>query len=206
MDIMSKITLTYFDIKGNRGQTARLALELAGKHYIDDRISFEEFRAMKPSFPFGSVPILQVDEHLFSQSNAINRYVGKTCDLYPSDPLQAAFCDEVMDGVEDIGNCIAPTMRIKDKEQLKATRAALSETSIPRYLKGLAKCLKRGGGKHYADNKLTIADLKSFVLVRWLIGGILDHIPSDVVKKSAPSLIAHHDMVFKIPKIMKHYS
>jgi glutathione S-transferase len=46
--------------------------------------------------------VLEVDGQNLAQSNAINRYVGKFVDLYPSDPWQAALCDEAMEAVEDI--------------------------------------------------------------------------------------------------------
>ena len=36
------------------------------------------------------------DGQVVAQSNAINRCVAKLADLYPSDPWQAALCDEVM--------------------------------------------------------------------------------------------------------------
>ena len=52
-----------------------------------------------------------------AQSNAINRYVGKITDLYPSDPWQAALCDEVMEAVEDIGTKIASTLFLSEEQK-----------------------------------------------------------------------------------------
>ena len=62
----------------------------------------------KSSLPYGALPVLEVDGKVLAQSSGINRYVGKLTDLYPSDPWQAAVCDEVMDAVEDVAHKSGP--------------------------------------------------------------------------------------------------
>ena len=76
----------------------------------------------KAHTPFGALPVLEVDGQKLAQSNAINRYVGKITDLYPSDPWQAALCDEVMEAVEDIGT--DREHPFLSEEQKKAERKA----------------------------------------------------------------------------------
>lgn len=201
---MSKLRLTYFNIKGSRGQVARHAFELADLAYEDDRISFTEFTEKKNEFPYGAVPILEVDGQVLAQSNGINRYVGKLCSLYPSDPLQAAFCDETMSAVEDILVKGQATMRMPDEEK-KLAREALADGPIPFFLKGLAARLRERGGKFFADNRLTVADLKVFLWIRSLNNGVLDHVPADIVSKHAPTLQEHHDRIWAIDKIREHY-
>ena len=51
---------------------------------------------------FNSVPVLEIDGKAVTQSNAMNRYVGKMAGMYPTDELQALYCDEVMDAIEDL--------------------------------------------------------------------------------------------------------
>ena len=97
---MPKLTLVYFDFHGGRGEPARLALSIGGVPFEDRRVTFAEWSAMKKETPYGSLPVLEVDGQRVAQSNGINRYVGKLAGLYPSDPLQAAFCDEPMDAVD----------------------------------------------------------------------------------------------------------
>src|SRR5919108_97647 len=97
-----RLKLTYFDFDGGRGEPARLALAVAGIPFDDDRVASPEWPALKPSMPFQALPVLEVDGIVVTQSNTINRYVGKLAGLYPADPLEAAFCDEVMDAVEEI--------------------------------------------------------------------------------------------------------
>jgi glutathione S-transferase len=83
---MSDYKLSYFDMKGGRGQVARLAFELGGVDFEDDRIAYRDFAGTKSSYPFGTLPILEHKGEILAQCNAINRFVGKLTDLYPGDP------------------------------------------------------------------------------------------------------------------------
>src|SRR6266850_6733685 len=159
---MPKLKLTYFDFHGGRGEPARLALSIAGIPFEDDRVPGADWPRRKPSTPFGSLPVLEVDGAIVTQSNGINRYVGKLANLYPSDPWQAALCDEIMEAVEDIGSKIAATMFLAD-EQKKAQRKALVEGPLPFYLARLQQRLEAHGGRYFAGDKLSVADLKVFV-------------------------------------------
>src|SRR5271169_6432198 len=80
---MSKLKLTYFDVHGGRGEPARLALSIGGIPFEDDRVAPSNWPSRKADTPFGALPVLEVDGKAVSQSNAINRYVGKLADLYP---------------------------------------------------------------------------------------------------------------------------
>ena len=98
---MPKLKLTYFDFDGGRGEAVRLALVLGKVAFEDDRVTFEKWQQIKSQQPYGALPVLYVDGAPVAQSNAIVRYVGKLTDMYPSDPLQAAFCDEILETVEE---------------------------------------------------------------------------------------------------------
>ena len=104
---MSKLKLTYFDFDGGRGEPARLALHIGGIPFEDERISPKDWPQFRDRTPFQAMPTLEVDGKVVTQSNSINRYVGKLAGLYPKDDFQALLCDEVMDAAEDIGTRIA---------------------------------------------------------------------------------------------------
>ena len=97
---MAKLKLTYFDFDGGRGEPARLALHIGGIAFEDHRIAGKEWPAFRDKTPFLAIPTLEVDGRVVSQSNSINRYVGKLAGLYPNDDLQAFLCDEVMEAAE----------------------------------------------------------------------------------------------------------
>ena len=203
---MPNLKLTYFDIHGGRAEPARLALYLGGVAFEDDRISFQEFGTNRASYPFKRVPLLHIDDIELSQCNSINRYVGKLSGLYPSDSLQAAYCDEVMDAVEDIVSQQVVTMRIKDEAEKKAAREALADGPITLYLQRLQAMLEAHGGEYFADGRLTVADLKVMVWVRSLRSGILDYVPADLPDKLAPKLLDHLDRVLEHPKVAEYYA
>jgi len=69
-----------------------------------------------------------------------------------------------------------------------------------------ARLLARGGGKYFADGKLTVADLKAFVHVRWLRSGSLDHVPTDLVERLAPALVSHQERIEAEPRVTAYYA
>lgn len=202
---MPNLKLTYFDIHGGRGEPARLALYIGGIPFEDDRVSFRDFAAKRASYPFKRVPLLQIDDIELSQCNSINRYVGKLASLYPSDPLEAAYCDEAMDAVEDILSQGVATMQMEDEAEKKAAREALASGPIPIYLERLQAMLEAHGGEYFADGRLTVADLKVMVWVRSLRFGILDYVPADLPDKHAPKLVEHLERVLAHPKVVEYY-
>lgn len=202
---MPQLKLTYFDFHGGRAEPARLALHIGGIAFEDHRFSFPEFAEVRKPTPFGQVPVLQVNGVQVTQCDSILRYVGKLAGLYPTDPLQALFCDEVMFVVEEAGMKIGPTFRMAGEEQ-KAARLALVNGSMPQYLGWLQSQLLAHGGTYFADNRLTVADLKVFVDVRGLNSGRLDHIPTDLVEKVAPALNAHMQRIAQTPAVAAYYA
>lgn len=203
---MPHLKLTYFDIHGGRAEPARLAMYIGGVAFEDDRISFQQFGANRSSYPFERVPQLQIDGVALSQCNSINRYIGKLAGLYPSDPLQAAFCDEAMDAVEDIVSQVGVTMRIEGDAEKKAARAALAAGPITTYLRQLQTMLESRGGEYFADGRLTVADLKVMVCIRYIRSGIIDHVPRDLPDGLAPKLVKHLGRIENHPKVREYYA
>ena len=149
---MAKLKLSYFDAHGGRGEPARLALAVGGVSFEDDRIAAANWPARKPSTPFGSLPVLEVDGQLITQCNTINRYVGKLADLYPTDPWQAALCDEIMDAVEDIDTQVGATFNMSEEEK-KIARAKLVSGPLPLFLERIERRLKERGGQYFAGGR-----------------------------------------------------
>ena len=202
---MPKLKLTYFDLHGGRGEPARLALSMGGIPFDDDRVAPSDWTARKPDTPFGALPVLEVDGQTLAQSNAINRYVGKLTDLYPPDPWQAALCDEVMEAVEDISTKLAATLFLPDEEK-KTQRKELVEGPLPFYLTRLQQRLKAHGGRYFAADRLSVADLKAFVWIRYLKSGALDHVPADLPDRVAPKLVEHYERFKNDPRVQAYYA
>jgi glutathione S-transferase len=202
---MANLKLTYFDFHGGRGEPARLALSMGGIAFEDDRVPFADWERRKVDTPFGALPVLEVDGQTIAQSNAINRYVGKLVDLYPSDPWQAALCDEAMEAVEDIISEIVPALFLPEEEK-KTRRKALVEGPIPFYLTRLQQRLEAHGGQYFAADRLSVADLKVAMLIRQLKSGALDYVPTDLPDRIAPKLVEHYERVKSDPGVKAYYS
>jgi len=91
-------TLTYFNTAG-RAFPLRVALFKAfGKDgWVDERIMFDQWRALKEKTPLGSLPYLTLGDGIthVAQSEALARWAGRHSGLYPQDPTAALLCDEV---------------------------------------------------------------------------------------------------------------
>lgn len=201
---MTDLRLTYFDIDGGRAEPIRIVMHAAGVDFDDHRISFEEFHRMREEQPFACVPVLEIDGQPVTQSNALLRYFGSKAGLYPTDPLQALYCDEAMGIAEDITHAIARTIGLQG-EALSQARMELAQGRLPAHLKQLERMLERGGGRYLVDDRLSIADLKVFILSRWLSGGALEHIPTDLVATAAPKLAEHRDRIQADPIVVAWY-
>ena len=124
--------------------------------------------------------------------------------LYPEDDTQALYCDEALGAIEDLLHRLVPTFGLEGDE-LKAAREKLVDGWISTFVRGLGEILERGGD-YFADNKLTVADLKVAFVVRWLNSGQLDHIPTDLVDRLAPALNAHAERALNDPVVTAYYA
>ncbi|WNC68483.1 glutathione S-transferase family protein [Thalassotalea nanhaiensis] len=202
---MTQLKVSYFDVDGGRAEPIRLAFHLGGIAFEDYRFPYTDFPQEAAKTPLGQVPVLYVDDVLITQSSAILRYAGKLTNLYPDDVYQALICDEVIDVAEDIINKIVPTLFLEGDAQ-KVARKQLAQDGLPKYLSHIESKLIQQGGKYFADNKLSIADLKVMSIVGWLNSGGLDHLPTDLVANIAPQLNQHMQLISSNADIANYYA
>ncbi len=201
---MAQYKLTYFDMDGGRAEPVRIAFHAAGIDFDDVRISFQEFMETRKDLRFNCVPVLEIDGTVVTQSNAMCRFVGRKAGLYPEDEIQALYCDEALGAVEDLLHAMGHTFGLEGDE-LKAAREKLVDGWLSVFLKGLNELVERGDG-YVADNKLTVADLKIAGITRWIQSGQLDHVPTDLVERLAPSLVPHAERVWNDPVATAYYA
>lgn len=197
---MPHYKLIYFDIAAGRGEVARMAFALGGVAFEDVRVARADWPALKPTTPFGVLPVLEVDGQQVSQSNTIARFVGKLTGLYPSDPWQAALCDETMDAIEDISIKVGGTVHLEEEEKKKA-REAMVAGPLKLHLESLQARLKAAGGQFFAGSQLSVADLRVFLWIRFFRSGHFDHIPTDLPDRVAPLLIEHYRRIEALPAV-----
>ena len=200
---MNKPKLTYFDMAASRGEECRLALHIAGVDFEDNRIVRADWPAMKPTTPFGSLPVFEIPGKApLAQSNAILVHVGRRHGLHPKDDFEAARHEAMMAHVEDARAHITPSMRMSDEAQKKAAREALVAGYLPAWAGFAEKQI--GEGPFLGGANLQVADIKIYVVYKWIVGGIIDHIPTDIFA-SYPKLKRVHDAVAAHPGVVAWY-
>lgn len=175
---MPQYKLTYFDFSGSRGEECRLALALAGVPFEDERINRDAWVARKPTSPFGGLPILTVEgKGEVGQSNAILAFVGRAHGLLPSDPFEAARHEAVMCAVEDFRASLNPTGRIAEAEAKRAAREAFARDYLPTWAAAIERQIS-ADGPFFGGASPSVADLKLFIIMRSIVDGTIDHVPS----------------------------
>ena len=155
-----KVKLTYFNLRA-KGEPARLLLAYGGIKYEDYRVSFEdqrEWKAMKPTTPYGSLPLLEWDGVCIAQSMAIARFLAKEVGLAGRNNLEAAQVDEIVDAVNDIFQARLNAIFSNDDSQMKKYE---TET-LPAGLTNIERILQSRGGQFMVGNALSWADLRLF--------------------------------------------
>jgi glutathione S-transferase len=180
------LRLTYFDFPFWRAETSRLALHIGGVPFEDVRPDRETFRARKAEggYPYGQLPVLEVDGVAIAQSAAIAVYCGKLAGLYPiDDALMAAKVDELLATANQISYLISPTMRERDPEKKRALRVALGEETLPQWFAQLdARLTTFGPGPYCVGEQLSVADLAIWRMLDWLTSGLLDGVPTTLLE------------------------
>ncbi|HEX5648735.1 MAG TPA: glutathione S-transferase family protein [Steroidobacteraceae bacterium] len=189
---MNKPRLFYFDAPVSRGEECRLALHIAGVHFDDVRINREDWPAMKPKMPYGALPVLELPGHPpLAQSNAILVLIGRRHGLHPTDDFEAARHEGLMQHAEDLRAKVSPTLRMGDAEK-KTAREALVADYLPQWGQFAERNI--GHGPFVGGDKISVADLKLHMVVRWLSSGTVDHIPATTFA-GCPKLMGVHDAV-----------
>jgi len=194
---MPTYKLTYFDGRG-RGEIIRLLFAYQGVEYTDERIKREDWAALKPSSPFGQVPILEVDGVKLCQSNACARYLAKKFNLAGKNELDQAKADMIVDCLEDATKPIVSIFIEKDEAKKAEAKKKYTEEQLPASLAMLEKLLisNGGGDKFFVGTELTWADIAFINFVQWTaMGGAVNPLAK------YPKLAALDERVRKLPKI-----
>jgi prostaglandin-H2 D-isomerase / glutathione transferase len=176
---MTKPTLTYFDGSFSRGEECRLALSCAGVDFNDNRIKRDQWMALKPTTQYGSLPLFEIPgKGVLAQSNAILTYIGREYGLLPADNFEAARHLAFMSHVEALRESLGSQLRISEEAQKKAARAEIATKTLPAWAAAVEKQL--GDGPFVGGAKISVADIKLYMAVRWFASGTVDLVPTDV--------------------------
>ncbi|CAD7700302.1 unnamed protein product [Ostreobium quekettii] len=193
------LELTYFDTKG-RAEPIRLALYIGGIQFEDKRVTGEQFASLKPSLPYGQLPVLEVDGEVISQGLAQLRYAGKLSGLYPEDPVAALRVDEALGAGEDMSATLWPSFVESDQAKKLEMRKALAEEALPKWFGVMEKRYSGRHGDYSCGKELTVADLALYSFGAWIRSGALDGIPANSLDPY-PTLCGIIEKVGAHPKV-----
>merc|ERR1712142_438506 len=92
---------TYFDIRG-RGEVTRLLIAAGKLNIKERRVNGTEWATLKPTMPYGQLPVLNMSGHVFTQSIAIQNFVAKKAGLYPRHKLSQLMTDQIANARDDL--------------------------------------------------------------------------------------------------------
>jgi glutathione S-transferase len=159
---MSQYRLVYHNGRG-RAEVTRLLFALAGQEYEDVRVERENWLQLKPTMPFGQLPVLEVRDGdnvtVVAQSNAINRLLATRFNLAGSTDLERARVDMAVDQLNDLFTVLYRWM-YEQNEEVKAKLAeTLFKETVPANVTFFEKLLEQNGTGYLVGNSLTWADV-----------------------------------------------
>jgi len=157
---MSDTVLTYFDIRG-RAECIRLLLEEIGIPYEDRQITNEDWQRLKPSTPFGQLPLLRIGDVELAQTMAIARHLARTHGLVGESEAERTRCDIAVEAIRDADHALGAIVWTPGFEQ---SRRSIVENELPKHLIPLERFLSENPapGAFWAGPSPTLADFIAF--------------------------------------------
>ncbi|CAG9788907.1 unnamed protein product [Diatraea saccharalis] len=195
---MPTVKFTYFPAKA-LGESCRLLLAYGGQEFEDYRINPDNWPNIKPTTPFGQLPVLEIDGKKYAQSLAISRYLGRKYGLNGADIEEDFLIDQSVDFINDI-RAKAATVQYESDEALKEKKHEdFSKNVYPPMLKKLDEIVKQNNG-HVAAEKLTWGD--------FVFAGMLDYLKVMMrrpqLEEEFPSFKQLLDNVYALPQLQKY--
>ena len=168
----------------------KIALFMGAIDFENKIVDGEEFQRVKETgqlddgtvIPFHQLPCLVVDGISTAQTAGIARFCGKLSGIYPkNDDVLAAQIDQFLDMATDITDLIFTTGRDEDEDTKKIKRQELYKGELARKLGILDKNI-RDESDRVLGFDLGLADITIWRLTGWLSCGILDGIPTDLIR------------------------
>merc|ERR1712018_555814 len=190
--IMPNVKLTYFNLRA-RAEPCRLLLAYGGIKYEDERIPppwdpSSTWSTLKPTTPFGQLPVLSWDGVEVCQSVACARFIAREVGLAGNTSLEQAQADEVVDVIQDLINAWVKLYFAKDEAGLKK----FGEETLQTALGQLETKLATRGGQYFVGNNLTWADTHVFMY--------LGDLPKEAYA-NYPKLVSLYERVGAVPNI-----
>ena len=197
---MSTYKLTYFNSRG-RAEINRFIFAQAGVDYEDNRVAGEDWVKFKPTTPYGSLPVLEVDGKMLAGSGVIARFLAERFGLAGSNDFENAEIASIIDTGGDLAQKMLAAFFEKDETKKAELQKEMSEVVCPKFLGIFENLINVNGtpeGWVYGS-KVTYAD---FVLYN-----MFEHLKSiPNLFDKYPGIQKNMESVAKLPNIAKWIS
>lgn len=197
---MPAYKLTHFSVEA-KGELIRLIFAQTSTAYENVRITFEDWPSLKPSTPFGYLPVLEVDGKELVGSGPIARYLAEQLGLAGANDFENAGIAGIKDVQDEVVLKMAKAFFEKDNAAKERMEREIMKDHIPKYLGLMEKTIEKNGGDWLFGLKLTYVDLNLYLLVDFMRlfkeGNLLEGYPH--VRKT-------RDAVSALPNIAKWLS
>jgi len=159
-----KYKLVYFNVRA-LAEVSRLLFSVAGIEFEDYRYPIDTSNFSRPEwdadkakdpfkYPFGTIPVLEVDGKQIAQSKVIERYLARKFNLLGSDESQSLLIESIIEEISDI--------KAKWNALKETDRNKYFDTELPKYFGFLDRI---GGSGHFVGSSISYADISFFNFV-----------------------------------------
>ena len=195
---MPMVKLVYFDLEG-RGELIRLLLHAGNIDFEDFRFGFADWPKLKPTTPFGSVPVLFWDGEEMAQTMAMVRFVARKVGMAGKSDMEFFKADMVACHFDEIWSKL-PGMRFAATQEDRVAKATeVRDEFLPKWLTPLETLLEKRGGEWYSSGGATFADLAMMVALDFL------HAPEEMAFKDMDNLEKRRQVLDKYPLVKANY-
>ncbi|KAK7101656.1 glutathione S-transferase 1-like [Littorina saxatilis] len=122
-----KYRLTYFPAEG-RAELIRLIFHAARVPFVDRRITFSDWKDLKPKTPNGSLPVLEIDNQAFDESGAIVMWATRKFGLMgKSDAEELKTTAIIIQANEFRDKYLLPVFLEKDPVKVEGLKSDMAE-------------------------------------------------------------------------------
>ncbi|ODM96901.1 Glutathione S-transferase [Orchesella cincta] len=190
-----KYKLIYFNVMA-RAEPIRLIFAAAGVQYEDYRLEGDNWDTEKTNYPWGKLPVLEINGEVLAESTAICRYLASKFSLVGSTDLEAAKCDEYVDAIMDCRSHWRSYYWESDAAKKEELKNILLNVQVPFYYSKFEKIVEASKGDYLLGTNYTWADLHIAHTVSFIDKTVKPGLLDDY-----PKLKKFSETVFNIPKV-----
>jgi len=184
------IRLTYFGLKA-KAQLPVIICEFAKLPYEFREINNDAWKDLKPTTPFGQLPLMEFYGTTMSQSLAIAHVLAKECQLLGNSPREFAVSEMLLQQMEDVWQKTTQSNPTSFKKTTPEGFEQFWSEYIPQQFLFLTKLLR---GDRFTDN-ITLGELAVFNQLNLLLD------IRDNLFENYPELQAFYKRIAAVPNI-----